>query len=292
MNNTLQVLLGIVIATVVAALVAWACSQGGVGFAGWPLFALCTAAAFVVNWLVFVPSYLARTEHFFDLTGSLTYLSVVALALYGAGRFDARSLLVALLVAVWAVRLGTFLFARVRAAGSDGRFDKMKHDFLIFLRSWTLQGLWVSLTSAAALVVLTSSASVPLDVFAVLGTLMWVVGFGIEVVADRQKSAFRADPANEGDFIRTGLWAWSRHPNYFGEVLLWAGIAVIAIPSMVGWQYVALISPLFVYLLLSRISGVPMLESRGRRRWGNDPAYQEYVTNTPAMLLSRPQPLP
>ena len=119
------------------------------------------------------------------------------------------------------------------------------------------------------------------------GLALWVGGFLFEVVADRQKSAFRAKPENAQRFIRDGLWAWSRHPNYFGEIVLWCGIALMALPVLQGWQYATLISPLFVVLLLTKISGVRMLEARGRKQWGDDPDYQAYVRSTP-MLLPRP----
>ena len=288
MSKALVSYLQVVVVLVVAAVVAVACSQGSVVTAGWPVFALCMAFAFIVQWVVFVPSYLARTEHFFDLTGSATYISVVVLALV-LNPVDSRGAIVAALVGVWALRLGSFLFQRVRAAGSDGRFDKLKHNFPAFLLTWTLQGLWVSLSLAAGLVVLTSSKQVPLDVWAALGGIVWLLGFALEIVADRQKSAFKADPANADTFIRTGLWAWSRHPNYLGEILLWFGIFIIAIPVMSGWQWAAAISPIFVYCLLSFISGIPLLEARGRRKWGNDPAYQEYLATTPKLLLSSPK---
>jgi steroid 5-alpha reductase family enzyme len=107
-------------------------------------------------------------------------------------------------------------------------------------------------------------------------------------VADRQKSAFRSDPANAGRFISSGLWAWSRHPNYFGEIVLWVGVALIALPVLSGWQHVTLVSPLFVYLLLTRISGIPPLERRAEEKWGDDPAYRAYVERTPVLWL-RPQ---
>ena len=97
-----------------------------------------------------------------------------------------------------------------------------------------------------------------------------------------------SDPANKGTFISTGLWAWSRHPNYFGEITLWLGIAVIAFPALSGWQYVTLISPVFVYVLLAHISGVPLLERRGQKKWGHEEAYQEYVRRTPSLLLKPP----
>jgi steroid 5-alpha reductase family enzyme len=273
----------------IGGLIMWAGSQAGALVGDIPLFALCGLAAFAVNWAVFVPSYLAQTERFFDLVGSLTYLMLVALALFFHQDSDPRALLLALLVVVWAARLGSFLFARVSHDGSDGRFDEIKPSFARFSMTWTLQGLWVLLTLSCALAAMTTAHSKPLGVFAALGTALWLAGFAIEVMADQQKTRFRADPANDGRFIESGIWAWSRHPNYFGEILLWLGIAVIALPALSGWQHLTLISPVFVYVLLTRISGVPLLESRGKKRWGNEPAYQAYKQRTPVLFMRPPK---
>jgi steroid 5-alpha reductase family enzyme len=106
-------------------------------------------------------------------------------------------------------------------------------------------------------------------------------------VADRQKRRFRADPNNRERFIQSGLWAWSRHPNYVGEITLWVGIAFIALPVLAGWQYVTLVSPVFVYVLLTRISGVPLLEDRSEKKWGGNPEYRAYRDRTP-VLFPRP----
>lgn len=271
----------------VGALVALAGSRGGATVAGIPVLAIAVAAAFVTQWVVFVPSFLRRTERFFDLTGSLTYITITALALLLTPGVDARGLLVGALVIVWAGRLGTFLFRRVSRAGSDDRFDAIKNSPARFLSVWTIQGLWVTLTAAAAWVTITSAHRVPLDLFALAGALVWLLGFGIEVVADAQKSRFRADPANRGRFISTGLWSTSRHPNYFGEILLWIGIAIIALPVLQGWQWVALISPLFVTLLLTRVSGEPLLEKKADATWGGRPDYEAYKARTP-VLVPRP----
>jgi steroid 5-alpha reductase family enzyme len=276
----------IVVAVLIGAGMAVAGSTGGIRLGGWPVFALCAVLAFGINWVAFVPAYLGRTERFYDLTGTLSYLSVMALALL-AGSGSTLSILLAVLVAVWAVRLGTFLVLRIRKDGSDGRFDAIKVDPLRFLMSWTLQGLWVLLTAGAALAAMTTEADAELGPLTAAGLVVWAVGFAIEATADAQKRAFRRDPANRGRFIRSGLWAWSRHPNYFGEITLWVGIALIALPALSGWQLLTLVSPLFVTVLLTRVSGVPLLEARGRKAWGDEPEYREYVAQTP-VLVPRP----
>jgi steroid 5-alpha reductase family enzyme len=193
-------------------------------------------------------------------------------------------------VAVWAVRLGSFLFARILRDRSDRRFDALKPSLPRFLLTWTLQGLWVLLTLACALAAMTSLRSEPLGAWALLGTCVWAAGFALEAAADREKRRFRADPANRDRFIASGLWAWSRHPNYFGEIVLWSGIALVALPVLTGWQYATLISPVFVYVLLTRVSGIPLLEERAKERWGDDPAYRSYVERTPVLVPRPPAP--
>lgn len=284
-----RAVVGILVAVAIGAAVAVAGSQRGATVAGWPVFALCAALSFAINWLVFVPSFIQQTEHYFDLTGSLTYVIVVVTALVLSGAADARALLLAALVVVWAGRLGSFLFARIRRDGRDGRFDALKPSLPRFLLTWTLQGLWVLLTLAPALAAMTTLQVRPLDLFAAVGLAVWAIGFGIEVVADRQKREFRRHPGNRGRFITTGLWAWSRHPNYFGEITLWTGVALLAAPVLGGWQYLTLVSPLFVYLLLTRVSGIPLLEARAEERWGGDPAYRAYRDRTPPLFLRPPR---
>jgi steroid 5-alpha reductase family enzyme len=281
--------LGTPLAVIAAALVAVAGSQGGQTVGAFPIFALCFLTAFVIQWLAFIPAYLSQTEKFYDLTGSLTYITVIVLAVLLSNPKDARSLLFLALVGIWAVRLGSFLFMRIRRAGEDTRFDEIKPSFPRFLLTWTLQGLWVSLTLSAALAAITSMRHVDFGIFAALGLVVWLVGFGIEVAADQQKKTFRADPANAGKFIQSGLWAWSRHPNYFGEIVLWIGVALIAVPVLRGWQWVTLISPIFVFLLLTRVSGVPMLEARADEKWGGQPEYEAYKAKTPVLLMKPPK---
>jgi steroid 5-alpha reductase family enzyme len=281
----------IAIATLLAALIAIAAGQGGArtSIAGLELTVVmfCAVVAFGVNWLIFLPSFLAQTEHYFDLTGGLTFITVALIALFQTPDIDYRSLLLAMLICIWALRLSSFLFLRVKQDGSDGRFDAIKPNFGRFMLTWTLQAFWVFVTSAAALAAITGGLRAPMDTVAWAGLAMWVIGMLIEMRADRQKRTFRKKPENDGRFITTGLWAWSRHPNYFGEIVLWLGVTLIALPVLSGWQYVTLVSPVFVVLLLTRVSGIPMLEARADKRWGHDAEYQAYKART-SLLIPRP----
>lgn len=286
-------LIAIVAALVIGALVALAGSQNGATLGGIPLFSLAVAAAFVIQIIAFIPAMLFRTERFFDLTGSLTFFVISAALLLLTPMPDVRSWILAGMVMLWAVRLGSFLALRVHKAGSDGRFDEIKGSPVRFLQVWVIQGAWVSLTAAAAWIAISTDAAArpPLGWLSIVGIVVWAIGMVIEVVADAQKSAFRKDPRNRDEFIRTGLWSRSRHPNYFGEIVIWVGVFITAAPVLSGWQWVALLSPLFVILLLTRVSGIPLLEARAEKKWGDRGDYIAYRDSTPVLIprLTRPR---
>ena len=242
-KNDLKSLLITIVIIILASLFALAGSQGGSKVGGIPVFALAVGLIFLIQWVAFIPAYLKQTEKFYDLTGSLTYISVTLLAFLLTPGVDFRATLLMVLVLIWAGRLGTFLFRRVKKAGKDDRFDEIKPNFFRFLNVWTIQALWITFTASAALVAITTTLRKDLDFFAIAGLLVWILGFAFEAVSDAQKSRFNADPENKGKFIQTGLWSRSRHPNYFGEIVLWIGVLMIALPVLQGWQWVALISP-------------------------------------------------
>lgn len=286
-SNT-QVIAAILIAVTIGAAMLWAGSDGGDRVGSLPIFALCGALAFGINWLVFIPSALAQTERYYDLVGGVTYVTIIAVAVLLSGELDLRATLVATMVMIWSLRLATFLFMRISSAGTDSRFDDIKNKPARFFMAWTLQGLWALLTAAAALAVITGGVREPLGAVGIVGIGIWAIGIAIEITADRQKSKFKADPNNEGKFINVGLWAWSRHPNYFGEIVLWTGIAIVAVPVLQGWQWATLISPFFVAFLLIKVSGVPMLEEKADKRWSGQNDYEEYKRKTPVLMLKPP----
>jgi steroid 5-alpha reductase family enzyme len=277
------------IVILIGAGIALAGSQGGASAVGLPVFAIGVALAFIINWVAFIPAYLRQTEKFFDLTGGITFISVVVLTVLLSPTKDARSWLLLGMVVVWALRLSLFLYQRIHAAGEDRRFREIKVSFPRFLMTWTLQGLWVTFSLAAALAAITSETRLSLGIYALVGFLVWLFGFAFEVIADAQKSQFKADPKNEGKFINVGLWSWSRHPNYFGEIMLWIGVAIVALPILQGWQWLTLISPIFIFLLLTRISGIPMLETRADEKWGGQEDYEDYKAITSILIPMPPK---
>ena len=234
--------------------------------------------------IFFIPSFLLKTEKYYDLVGSLTYITTVSLAYFSVENKTMIDSIIYFYVMVWALRLGIYLFRRVRNDGKDVRFEQAKRHFLWFLQYWMGQALWVSLTACTAIIGILSPEDDLLPVLAMIGMALWLSGFTIESVSDYQKRAFRKENNPSEAFIHTGLWARSRHPNYFGEIMLWTGIAVIALNTLTGIEYITLVSPIFVYILLTRMSGINKLEQIADERYGNLEEYQRYKRNTPVLV--------
>jgi steroid 5-alpha reductase family enzyme len=287
--KTTSSIIGIAVSIFIAALILLAGSQGSTSVHGIPLFLLCGVIGLVLHWIIFLPSFAFQTEHYFDLTGSISYISTVIAAAWLNPDLDFRDMIIGAMILIWALRLGSFLFWRIKKDGQDKRFIIMKTRFFWFLMTWTLGGLWVLVTMAAGLAAMTSNTTVALGPMAYTGIALWIAGMLIEVIADNQKTRFRKNPDNRDRFITTGLWAWSRHPNYFGEITLWLGLALLALPVLSGWQLATMISPLFVYVLLTKVSGIPLLENLAQKKWGSDPEFIAYTESTPALMLRKPK---
>jgi len=263
-----------------------------IALVGWATGIWISAAISVgVNFVVFlVHAWPQSSEKFFDATGTFTYLTLICSALvlspsFEGFEFDLRQIVFAAMVALWAIRLGSYLLARICRDGKDARFDNLKVSWLLWLGVWSYQALWCFLVASPALIILSKpcGAASP-SILDCVGLAVWALGWGFEIVADRQKDAFRRDPANKGRFINTGLWAYSRHPNYFGEITLWIGICISGMSCFRGWDLLAWSSPVTTFILLNFVSGVPLLEKVGDERWGNEPAYQHYKKHTPVLI--------
>ena len=276
-----------VITNILISVLSFAISYGIAHLTGSVIVKNAVLLAYVIHWIAYIPAYVFQTEKFYDLTGSVTYLSVVwfvFLSTYQSISLNFGNLILVLLISIWTIRLGLFLFMRIHKAGEDKRFRTIKTSASQFFMTFTISGLWVTLCSMCALVAISSPEGLVMNALTYVGIILFIIGFGIEIVADNQKTAFRSIEANKDSFITSGLWSKSRHPNYFGEVLLWFAIAVISFSSLEGLQLITLISPIFTYILLVYVSGVRMLEDMNDKKWSDDEQYKSYKKNTPMLF--------
>ncbi len=258
----------------------------GIAFAtGIDLVKNAVVITYIIQWVLFIPAYMLQTEKFYDLAGSITYISIISFVFCKSSEFNLGSLILSLFIIIWALRLGSFLFFRIKEAGEDKRFRDIKPSPTRFFMTWTLQGTWVSICSACAITAISTTEGIIINELFIIGAVIFISGFLIEVIADIQKTKFRSIPDNKDKFITSGLWSYSRHPNYFGEISLWLGVAIISFSSLKGWQLITLISPIFTYILLVYVSGVRLLEARGKQKWGHLDSYKEYIKNTPTIFF-------
>ena len=244
--------------------------------------------SFLLQWTLFIPAYFFQTEKFYDISGSINYISIVIYIYYNnyiTHGFNLGNLILSFLIFLWATRLGIFLFLRIQNDGEDKRFRSIKPSPAKFFMTWTLQATWVSICSLCALTGISSDSGIIINNLFFIGLTFFVLGFFIEVVADSQKTKFRKNPKNKNTFINSGLWAYSRHPNYLGEIFIWIGISVISFSSLFNLQFATLISPIFTYVLLVYVSGVRLLEASGKEKWGHLKSYKEYIKKTPRLLF-------
>ena len=292
MNSTRQDLrltsIVVMTAFVIVFLVVRAVENNSIMLNGYSAVMYCAVMCIGMQWLAWIPASIGKTERFYDLAGGLTYLAVVGFSLWAGAQSEPpslRELIISVLVVIWSLRLSFFLYFRIHRTGKDGRFDQLKTSPIRFLVPWTLQGLWAFLTMIVVIVINSQADSAPpLGIWDAVGLFVWVLGFGIETIADQQKTAFNTEPTNQGKWIESGLWSYSRHPNYLGEILLWTGIAFFGISCFTGLERVAWISPIFIYILLTKVSGTPILDKRALEKWGDNPLYQKYRENTPALI--------
>jgi steroid 5-alpha reductase family enzyme len=242
-------------------------------------FVLSLVASLGINALFFAFAAIRKTDVVTDLSYSLSFAIVAGALIATNPGSGIAALLPAALTILWALRLGSYLFGRIMAIKVDHRFDDMRDKPLKFARFWILQAITVFIVSLPVAASAGRARAVSgLGAFEIAGIAMWALGFVIEAVADAQKSSFKRKGA-EG-FISTGLWAWSRHPNYFGEALLWWGVLVMTIPSLEGALWLVALGPAFITALLLFVSGVPLLEKAADRKHGGKAEYEAYKART------------
>ncbi|GLD94693.1 hypothetical protein PINS_up003317 [Pythium insidiosum] len=255
---------------------------------GWWLL-VCFGVTVALQCSFFAVAFLCQFDKVTDLAGTLNFFVLAALSLVVQGVFTARAIVVSVLAMLWALRLGSHLFTRVLKRGKDERFDEMRADCLKFFGFWVFQILWVFVVSLPVMLVNSVDASASPafgEARDIVGIVVWAVGFGVEWLADASKEAFYADASNRGKLLCSGVWRWSRHPNYFGEILCWIGLTVLAAPSLDSdaWLYVSVLSPALTFVLLMFLSGVPMAEDRYDERFGVQPFYLDYKRSTSPLV--------
>lgn len=263
-------------------------SDNSISINGYPVLLYCVLISFTIHLIIFIPSAIMKNEKFYDFTGMIAYLSIIIFAIQQKyiqiHSIDIYSLVLSLLISIWTLRLGIFLFYRVLKVGEDIRFKDVKNNALQFFVWFSISSLWVSLTAMAAMNVITSKNYNQDLTLLYIGTIIWIIGFLFEIISDYQKIKFKNNASNKNKFIDSGLWSISRHPNYFGEIILWIGIYIITLPSTSGLEYLGIISPLFVIVLLNKVSGINLLEASADKKWGSSKEYQKYKKITPKLI--------
>lgn len=241
-----------------------------------------------INILMFLIAFKLKSDKLTDISYALTFISLVALYLFERTYDNAYPLVVSWIVLVWAVRIGGFLLMRVMKKGKDKRFDGMRESFTRFGRFWLGQAITVWILMVPVL--LTTDYGGDITRLSMIGFGVWLIGLLIESLADAQKWSFSQNPNNKGQWIHSGIWKYSRHPNYFGEITVWIGVYLFAYPALVGNdKLIGLASPVFIALLLLFASGVPILEKSADKRWGDLPEYKRYKKRTSLLIPLPPR---
>ena len=236
------------------------------------------------NLAMFVIAFYLKTDKLTDISYALTFVILALIGLINAN-FTFTAIILTFMICLWAARLGVYLLQRIRRIGKDKRFDGRRENFWSFLSFWLLQGITVWVVMLPSNLSYTSEVS-KITIVSVIGITLWIAGLVIETVADYQKYKFINDSNNKGKWIDTGLWKYSRHPNYFGEIALWIGIYLFTLPGLSTLQaFIGLLGPVYIASLIMFVSGIPLLEKSSDARWGNDKNYQMYKKRTSVLVL-------
>ncbi len=232
---------------------------------------LLTTSTFILVYMTgwFVAAQLKGRNDLADVAWGLGFILAAAVSLVAGGQYSSRALLISLLVLLWGMRLALHIHARNRGKAEDPRYRQWREEwgrwFVLrsFLQIFMLQGILLLLV-ATPVIVVNAAAPVPFGWLDGLGLLFWLTGFFFEAVGDWQLLQFIREPANRGKLMTGGLWRYSRHPNYFGEIMLWWGLWLMALAVPGG--IVSVIGPLTITVLILKVSGIPMLEKRYQGR--------------------------
>ncbi|MBN2884977.1 DUF1295 domain-containing protein [Patescibacteria group bacterium] len=243
---------------------------------------LLLGVSLLIQLILFVPAFIYKTDKLTDLSYSISFFILALFAFWQSDR-GLSHILLFIMISLWAIRLGTYLFIRIRKIDRDKRFDGIRENFFKFFKFWIGQGLVVWLIMMSA--ILYFNQAVKINYISWLGFVLWLIALVIEAIADWQKYIFINNPNNKNNWIESGLWKYSRHPNYFGEILHWVAIYIFVINNLSLIDgLIALISPVFISIIIIFVTGLPMLERGANKRWGHDPKYLDYKKRTSILV--------
>lgn len=243
---------------------------------------IALVVSLAINLSMFLIAFWLQSDKLTDISYAVTF-ATIAIWAFSSSSGDLYHIVLLAMILLWSLRLGSFLLYRVIRNGKDARFDDMRNNFLKFGRFWLAQAVTVWIIMIPSVLAFNTSSS--LNLLSFIGILLWAIGLICESVADLQKLLFSMNPKNKDRWIDSGIWKYSRHPNYFGEILVWTGVYLYTVVSLsLPQAIIALAGPLFIITLLLFVSGVPILEKSADKRWGKLPAYRNYKKRTSILI--------
>jgi len=240
--------------------------------------------SFLVQITFFIYAAIFKTDKVTDLSYGLTFIILAIFSLVNSGHYYPYQVLTAIMIGLWGVRLSGYLFIRILKTKRDKRFDGVREDFWKFAGFWFLQAISVWVISLPSSYILNLENNSKFNIFMILGLLVWLTGLTIETIADSQKFRFKNDPKNKGLWIDIGIWKYSRHPNYFGEISCWWGIFIYSLSFQNGASWLTIVGPLFITFLIMFVSGIPTLEKKYKERYKDNADYQKYKKETSLLI--------
>lgn len=225
-----------------------------------------------------------KTDVLTDISYGLTFLLLILIAFF-SNEYSTLKLVLTVLVSLWALRIASYLFIRILKTKKDDRFDGIRENPVRFISFWLLQGVTVWVVLLPALFLMSTPFTLEFNWITVLGLLIAFTGLLIETFADMQKFKFKSDDANRGKWIDTGLWRYSRHPNYLGEIMMWVGVFLFVLPFINNIELLSIVSPLFIAYLLLNVTGIPTLERKYEERYKGNKEYASYKKRTGRLLF-------
>ena len=250
---------------------------------------ICAIVTIAMQLVFFLVACTCKFDKVTDFAGGTNFVVLAVLTLVLAGTYHWRQILVTSLVVAWGLRLSGYLLYRIIKIGEDDRFDDKRSDPVRFAMFWIFQAVWVFTVSLPVIFInaprsaeyLSPDSFTPMDI---IGSILFATGLLCEAVSDQQKFSFRNNPENRGMWCQVGLWKVSRHPNYFGEILVWVGIFIISTSICVSVEWVGILSPVFTASILLFLSGIPLLEQKSDQRHKMKEGYLEFKEKTSPLV--------